>query len=168
MEILSWLGGLPPLELWLALQVALEAVLVLLMIVFLVRLRRLSHGATVPDGVAQAMERFLTESEKLSAAFNETLRQKKELSLSLLLKLERKINEINQLLEQADQRLSQAAGSQPDPGGSDKANPAAPENRALVLRLADRGLSVEEIARQAKLHRGEVELILDLEKQLSP
>jgi hypothetical protein len=47
-------------------------------------------------------------------------------------------------------------------------NPSAPETRALVLKLAAGGLGVAEIARKVRLHRGEVELILQLEQQNPP
>ena len=167
MPEIPFLRELSTLEIWLILQAALEAVLVLLMIVFLFKLRRVGGGASaqVPENVEQAMSRFITESEKLAARFDETLRQKKDLSISLLLKLERKINDVTRLLEQAE-TLSKSSQSKGGYETGDKANPAAPENRALVIRLAEQGLSVEDIARKARLHRGEVELILDLEKQL--
>ncbi|MBU2548536.1 MAG: hypothetical protein KKB20_09020 [Proteobacteria bacterium] len=154
------------LEMWLVLQAALEAVLVLLMVVFLVRLRRLSgpRGREAEEARAAA-ERFLEESEKLSKAFTENLKQKKELSVGLLLKLEHKIQAMNDLLKRAEENLSQAERAHGATPPEEQANPAAPESRALVIRLAERGLSIEEIAREARLHRGEVELILDLEKQ---
>lgn len=156
--------NLAPMEFWLLFQVVLEAIIVILIIFFLVRLRRASaFSGRGPRELEETLERFLSESEKLSTAFTENLKQKKELSLSLLLKLERKINEMNILLEQAERSLSQVEIS--GPPDMDKANPATPENRALVLKLANKGQSVEEIARAARLHRGEVELILDLEKQ---
>ena len=157
---------LAPMELWLALQIALEGLLVLLMLVFLARLRRLGKGKTeIPSNLSEAMERFLSESEKLSKVFNDNLKEKKDLSLNLLLMLERKTNEMKRLLEQAEKMQVKAKGVRRPDESRDKANPAAPENRALVLRLANQGLSIEEIARQSRLHRGEVELILDLEKQ---
>ncbi|MFH1091376.1 MAG: hypothetical protein V1742_07390 [Pseudomonadota bacterium] len=160
--------NLATIETWFLLQAALEALLVLLMIFFLLRLRGLKKStAVVPEEIKAPMERFIKVSERLSAAFTETLRQKKDLSVSLLLKLERKINELNQLLERAEQDLSQARSSPAPTADTEKSNPAAPENRALVIRLADQGLSMEEIARRSRLHRGEVELILDLEKQFN-
>jgi len=156
--------NLAPMEFWLLFQVVLEAIIVFLIIFFLVRLRRASvFSGRGPRELEGTIERFLSESEKLSATFTENLKQKKELSLSLLLKLERKINEMNILLERAERSLSQA--EIPGSPDMDKANPATPESRALVLKLANKGQSVEEIARAARLHRGEVELILDLEKQ---
>ncbi len=158
---------LQPLEMWLILQVVLEALLILLMIVFLFKLRKRPPAGHAPEEYQAFMERFLSESEKLSQQFTENLKQKKEISLSLLLKLERKINEMNRLLEKAEKGLAQADLSRGPAMDEDKVNPAAPENRALVVRLAGQGKSVEEIARAAKLHRGEVELILDLEKQFT-
>jgi DNA-directed RNA polymerase specialized sigma24 family protein len=160
------LFDLAPMELWLALQIALEGLLVLLMLVFLGRLRRLSGSKPeIPSNLNEAMERFLRESDKLSKVFNENLQEKKDLSMNLLLMLERKTNEMKRLLEHAEKMDVQVKdGGRPE-DIRDKANPAAPENRALVLRLSGQGLSIEEIARQARLHRGEVELILDLEKQ---
>lgn len=153
-------------EMWFVLQVTLEAFLVILMIVFLLKLKHRVRGETqVPQELQSAMERFLNESERLSETFSQNLKQKKELSVSLLLKLERKINEMKSLLEEAERDLSKAGHSRLSLPESDKANPAAPENRALVLKLADRGLGIEEIARKAHLHRGEVELIIDLERQ---
>ena len=150
---------------WLWLQVVLEAVLVVLMIAFFIKLRRISsgEGGKPPAEMTAAMERFLEQSQKLSDSLAANLEEKKELSVSLILKLERKINEMNELLQQAERRDNYKQA--PPETEERKANPAAPENRALVVRLAAKGLSVEEIARRSKLHRGEVELILDLEKQ---
>ncbi|MFH1135157.1 MAG: hypothetical protein V1816_03635 [Pseudomonadota bacterium] len=155
------------LELWLYLQIALEALLLVLMGVLFHNLKKLSKGPNIPDETKTAWDNFFKESEKLSLTFTENLRQKKELSLGLLLKLERKINELNALLDHAEKTLEVNRIKRDFPMETDKANPAAPENRELVIRLAQRGQSVEEIARQARLHRGEVELILDLEKQFN-
>ncbi|MDR2456468.1 MAG: DUF2802 domain-containing protein, partial [Deltaproteobacteria bacterium] len=60
-----------------------------------------------------------------------------------------------EIINQAERRLQAV---------EPKANPAAPEVRAEVLRLAKKGLSVEEIAVKSNLHRGEVELIIDLDQ----
>ena len=154
------------LQFWLAFQIILEGFLLALIIIFFLRLRRLGDSKIqTPEHIEEALNRFITESEKLSVHFTENLKQKKELSLSLLLKLERKINEMNQLLERAEGGLAKAAPDKVSSLPSGKNNPAAPESRALVLKLAAKGHSIEEIARTALLHRGEVELILDLEKQ---
>jgi len=160
--------GLAPLEFWLFLQIGLEALLIGLMVIFLFRFRRSKNFAgRIPEELTTTISRFISDSEKLSKEFTENLRQKKEISLNLLLKLERKINEMNRLLERAEQNLSQTGVSRPGGLEPDQNNPATPENRALVLKLAGQGMAVEEIARRARLLRGEVELILDLEKQFN-
>ena len=155
------------LELWLYLQIALEILLLILMGFLFFKLKKSTKSPQIPEEMLSSWENFFAESEKLSQTFTENLRQKKELSLGILLKLERKINELNSLLEHAEKTLEENRINRDFPLDDDKANPAAPENRELVIRLAQRGQSVEEIARQARLHRGEVELILDLEKQFN-
>ncbi|MBW2090607.1 MAG: hypothetical protein JRI34_00590 [Deltaproteobacteria bacterium] len=156
------------LQLWLAFQILLEGILLALILIFFMRLRHIRNAKfQSPEHLETSINQFINESEKLSAHFSENLKEKKELSLSLLLKLERKINEMNQLLEKAEEQLSQTAQTQLSAMPSDQNNPAAPESRALVLKLAAKGHSIEEIARTARLHRGEVELILDLEKQFN-
>lgn len=157
-----------PLEFWLFLQVGLEALLIGLMVIFLFRFRRSKGlGGRMPEELTATISRFISDSEKISREFTENLKEKKEISLNLLLKLERKINEMNRLLERAEQNLSQAGLTQPGGREPDQNNPAAPENRALVLKLASQGMAVEEIARRTRLFRGEVELILNLEKQVN-
>ena len=159
--------SLPNVQFWLAFQIVLEGVIVVFMVVFFLRLRRLGASKLqAPKDIEDSFNHFVTVSQKLSTHLSDNLKQKKDLSLNLLLKLERKINEMNQLLEKAEQGLAKSAQARDFTLSSSKNNPAAPESRALVLKLAAKGLDVGDIARQARLHRGEVELILDLEKQL--
>lgn len=121
-----------------------------------------------------ALDRFLKESAKISKSFEANLADKKELSTSLIIKLDRRLADYRALLAQTDaavkeaeKRLAQIVQGGKTPAAPEAGNPAAPETRALVLRLAQKGLSVEEIAERAKLLRGEVELIINLEKEFS-
>ncbi|MBW2622618.1 MAG: hypothetical protein JRD68_06905 [Deltaproteobacteria bacterium] len=156
------------LQLWITVQIVIEGVLIVFMTVFFLRLRRMKGSMTrTPEQLDSSISQFITESEKLSERFTENLKEKKELSLALLLKLERKINEMNQLIQTAEERTSQVDLARPESIMADKDNPASPKSRALVLKLATKGHSIEEIAREARLNRGEVELILDLDKQFS-
>lgn len=152
-------------EIWFSFQVFLEAVIVVFMVILFIRIRNLStSGKHSPDSIDPGIENFIEESKKLADHFSENLAEKKEISLNLLLKLERKINELNLLLERAEKETNKSKISTDWTLPVDKENPAAPESRALVLKLASKGMSVEEIARKARLHHGEVELILDLER----
>ena len=133
--------------------------------------------AAIPEGLQEGMERFLAESDRLARTFQETLEDKKRLTSDLILKLDRRLADYKELLRATEESVAAAEGRLAVLGGEiidqaakrlqgeeAKANPAAPEVRALVLRLAKKGLSVEEIAVKANLHRGEVELIIDLEQ----
>jgi hypothetical protein len=97
------------------------------------------------------MEHFLEESKKVSEAFTENLNQKKELSINLLLKLERKIAEMDRLIKRADRDLSGSVRSNLPINEPEKANPAAPENRALVIKLAESNFPFK--ARPDETHR---------------
>jgi hypothetical protein len=158
-------------------QSVLEIILVALLIVSLRKSGRLggrSEPAVVPEKLAAGMERFLTESERISETFQATLKDKKDLTTDLILKLDRRLADYRTLMEEVDEAVRLAERRLQELGGAvasaaaeteGKANPAAPEVRAMVLQLAKKGLSVEDIAVRSRLHRGEVELIIDLESQ---
>lgn len=168
------------------LQLAIEAVLVVLLLVIVRRTLRAGSGdpARMPENLKNSIEKFLTDSEKIAAIFAENLKDKKELSADLILKLDRRLSDYQTLLKQAEagfnaaqKQLTELRGSAaeaakaaippPMASGGGKANPAAPEVRALVLQMAKKGHAPEEIAAKAHLHLGEVELIIDLERQFT-
>jgi hypothetical protein len=156
-------------------QVAVEILLVLLLLILWRRTRavRPPDPAGLPENWQHSLENFLAEAEKLSANFERNLEDRKNLSADLILKLDRRLSDYQILLKQAEASFNSAQkklaglrqeGVSPAAAG---ANPAAPEVRALVLQMAKKGHSTEEIAAKARLHLGEVELIIDLERQFS-
>lgn len=168
-------------------QFALEALLVIMIFILIRRTRRVekSNPAQMPENLKNSIEKFLTDSEKIAKVFAENLKDKKELSADLILKLDRRLSDYQKLLKQTEAnfnasrkkmaeleknaQLTRPPSSAPplaiaEPG---KANPAAPEVRAQVLKMARNGHSADEIASKVHLHLGEVELIIDLERQFS-
>jgi DNA-directed RNA polymerase specialized sigma24 family protein len=136
---------------------------------------RSEEPARLPENWQQPLENFLQEAERLSATFERNLADKKNLSADLILKLDRRLSDYQALLKQTEASLSSAQkklaesrldNTEPSLAAA-QANPAAPEVRALVLQMAKKGHSPEEIAAKAHLHLGEVELIIDLERQFS-
>ena len=140
--------------------------------------------ASMPDDLQKTIERFLTESGKIAKTFAQNLEDKKNLSEDLILKLDKRLKGYRELLHETEASFTRALGDlralkekeaanpaekhvPPEPRIEDKANPAAPEVRALVLKLKREGNSVEDIAVRARLDRGEVELILELEGQFN-
>jgi hypothetical protein len=166
-------------------QLGLEALLVVLLLVILKRSGQAvkSDPAHMPENLKNSIEKFLAESEKIAAVFAQNLQDKKNLSADLILKLDRRLSDYQVLLKQteasfnaAQKKLAEVKNSQaaakiaapaPAAENSGKANPAAPEVRDLVLRMAKKGFTPEEIAAKARLHLGEVELIIDLERQFN-
>ncbi len=175
------------LNLMMFLQLGLEALLVVLLLVILMRTRAAgkSDPARLPENLKNTLEKFLVESDKIAATFAENLKDKKNLSTDLILKLDRRLSDYQALLKQTEAGLAAAqkklAELNKGPSGpvkvpmpaatgptiEGKANPAAPEVRALVLQMARKGHTPEEIAAKARLHLGEVELIIDLERQFN-
>ena len=169
------------------LQLGIEALLVVLLLIILRRTRNSGPAdpAEMPEKLKVSIENFLTESEKIADVFARNLKDKKDLSTDLILKLDRRLSEYQELLRRAEAGLAEAghilaelesktarpvsaeAALSPVSASEGKANPAAPEVRALVLQMAKKGHTHEEIAAKARLHLGEVELIIDLERQFN-
>ena len=162
------------------LQAGLELALLVAVAILIWRSRRKPpppESASIPDSLKEGMERFVAESDRLARTFQENLEVKRRLTSDLILKLDRRMADYKDLLAAteeavaaAEARLSALGGAIIDQAasrlqaGDPKDNPAAPEVRSMVLSLAKKGLSVEEIAVKANLHRGEVELIIDLDQ----
>jgi hypothetical protein len=161
-------------------QGALEIVILIVLIFFLWRTKKRSEvvdPAAMPNNLKESIERFLTESERIAEVFQVNLRDKKDLTTDLILKLDGRLMDYRELLRITEEAIVAAQNKLEELGGElnkklqsseqSKANPAAPEVRAQVLQLAKKGLSVEDIAVRSKLDRGEVELIIDLENQFN-
>jgi hypothetical protein len=170
-----------PLKEVILLQTAFEILLAMLLAFLLWRAWKRpaqSPGAAVPEELSATIERFVSESERLAEVFSKNLEDRLALSKDLILKLDRRLTSYRELLAETEaamarsfselERIRKEGGMLPpaaQPASDLTANPAAPEVRALVLKLRKEGLAVEEIAVRARLHRGEVELILEMERQ---
>ncbi|MDR2459907.1 MAG: hypothetical protein LBE38_03860 [Deltaproteobacteria bacterium] len=169
-------------------QSILEFVLLILLLLVLWRTGKKSNqkdspnAASMPAELQNTMERFLSESNKLAQVFSKNLEDKKNLTSDLILKLDKRLKGYRQLLTETETSFTKAVNELKDlkedkaaqkylavPSAvlEDHANPAAPEVRTLVLKLAKEGKSVEDIAVRSKLNRGEVELIIELEGQFN-
>jgi hypothetical protein len=158
-------------------QLAVEILLVILLLLIWrnTRAGKPEEPAHLPETWQHSLENFLEEAEKLSATFAKNLEDKKNLSADLILKLDRRLSDYQVLLKQTEASFASAQkklaglnqGAAEQALAAPPANPAAPEVRALVLQMAQKGLPPEEIAAKTRLHIGEVELIIDLERQFS-
>ncbi|MDR1488069.1 MAG: hypothetical protein LBT62_08795 [Deltaproteobacteria bacterium] len=155
----------------------MEIVILAVLIAFLWRSKSRPTKAdptVMPEKLKESIERFITESDRIAEVFQDNLKDKRDLTSDLILKLDRRLKDYQELLRVTQEAVAIAQNKLEELGGEiskkiqtseSMANPAAPEVRAQVLQLAKKGLSVEDIAVRSKLHRGEVELIIDLEHQ---
>ena len=159
-------------------QIAVEVLLVILLLVIWRRTRavRPEEPARLPENLERSLASFLEEAANLSATFERNLKDKKNLSADLILKLDRRLSDYQALLKQTEASFNSAqkklaglrqGGTDPVLPAAAQVNPAAPEVRAMVLQMAKKGHPPEEIAAKTRLHLGEVELIIDLERQFS-
>jgi hypothetical protein len=167
-------------------QSIMEILLLVLLLIVLWRLGKKSpeaDPASMPGDLQKTIERFLSESGKISQIFTQNLEDKKTLSQDLILKLDKRLKVYRELLSETEasftraleglKELKEKESTLPpeyiprEPRTDDKANPAAPEVRVLVLKLAKEGKSIEDIAVRSHLDRGDVELILELEGQFN-
>ena len=166
-------------------QFVMEAILVTIIVIMVKKSKRneKTDPAQMPENLKNSIEKFLIDSENIAQVFAKTLKDKKNLSADLILKLDRRLSDYQDILKQTDasfniakknldelkknQQLQQTVQPSAPSSTSNKANPAAPEVRAQVLKMAKEGHPPEAIASKVHLHLGEVELIIDLERQFS-
>lgn len=174
---------------------SIEILLILagaLLLVLSVYLERKHRAETTPPPPKQAAFGLTADNAlKLQASLTELLRELQTLGQDVAVDLEGKLGELKELLHLADKKLEElseaedkCAPRQSEQPQKDKQTPLAmkpgpelqitveddyppqPTNRYReIYRMADEGLSIDEIARRAQLGKGEIQLILSLRKK---
>lgn len=124
------------------------------------------------------------ESERLRKQMEDLLIQLQEVAREVNATLDTKMIALNQLVEEAEQRIRELkdllarvetaqAQTSPAPQAAVKETPAPPEARRssqaeeTVVRLAGQGKTPLDIARETGLSRGEIDLVLALRRKSS-
>ena len=160
-------------DMWLAI-----VVLGLIVIVFtagrlLGRMRRAKGGPAGPAGLAGHAEPERPKIGRVAAAqLEDLLKDIEGLAREMNARLDTRIKALEVLIRQADERIALLGGrpeAEPDGSGRSDGSGASeePEDESAreICRLADDGLSVEEISRRTGALSGEVELILGLRRE---
>jgi len=116
-----------------------------------VMLVRRMRRAQVPQ-----LEEFLAEAGELAKRFDRLLNDKRQLVKATLEGLDARIEELNRLIAEADERIAEL--KQLGPGARE------PSLRDQILAMAAQGKPASEIARATGRSIGEVELVLGLGK----
>jgi hypothetical protein len=174
---------------------SIEILLILagaLLVVISIYLERKQRAEmTVPLPKQPALGLTAENALKLQSSLTELLRELQTLGHDVTVDLEGKLGELKELLHLADKKLGELSEAE-DKGAparseqpkKDKQAPLAttrspelqitvedeyqsqPTNRYQeIYRMADAGLSTDEIARRAQMGKGEIQLILSLRKK---
>jgi len=161
-------------------------ILVLSLVMLLVTRRRLAQreARSQPgrQGGAVRHSRLTgqAQSHELQQSMREMMLELEQLSREINSQVDTRLRALNLLVQEADEKIRQLQrlgglgdrpGAQfptPPPPRKEPHPQAASERYAQVYALAEKGLSVVEIARDLKMMTGEVELILALRRTSQP
>lgn len=142
-------------EFWIFLQIAIDIILLFIIYFYLIRDRNRLGGE--PSG-----EMNEEKLEALSDSLGQMISESKRVLGEMFEKLESKEGQIDRLIEEGDELVSklQKTISETLPKSEE-----SHDKYQQALKLANDGLSADEISERVKLSKGEVGLILDLRKE---
>jgi len=144
-------------------QIGLDIAIVFFIIILIRKLRPLNSGKSLREGT-KIFESLLIDADNISKQLRIELEEKHQLINGLNDKLDNRIMSLNVLLNRADALLSSYDGGPADAND----NPASLKGREKeILRLATKGLDLDQIAQVLAIPKGEVKLVLDLKTKLS-
>ncbi len=143
-------------------QIGIDIAVIVIFILLIRKLRSLNRDSFLNEGL-KMYESLLSDAGVISGQFNEQLAEKKHLITKLNEKLDEKIVGLKMLLNRADGLLSNH--NQHDVFRDDKALFNSKEEE--IIKLAEEGRDLENIADTLSISQGEVMLVLDLKKKIS-
>lgn len=143
-------------------QIGIDIAVIVIFILLIRKLRSLNRDSFLNEGL-KMYESLLSDAGVMSGQFNEQLTEKKHLIKKLNEKLDEKIMGLKMLLNRADGLLSNH--NQHDVFKDDKALFNSKEEE--IVKLAEEGRDLENIADTLSISQGEVMLVLDLKKKIS-
>lgn len=140
-------------------QIVIDGLLVVSILTLLHRLKR-GGRENRDESRLDAVEDVLVEADRVAAAFNDQLSEKKELANNVVEMLDEKIIGLQMLLNRAEAVL-ESARTAVDSGQTEASAPP----RRKILQMAEAGVAPAEIARQLSISKEEVKLVLDVKRQ---
>jgi hypothetical protein len=138
----------------------------LVFVLFLItRESKKRNAQTVDPAIVMEFKRILDASQQATTTLLRTMDDSRKALKEIAYSLDDRENRLRTLMAQVDERLVKKTTIPTDvPAGTDDRL----ENRyADVLLLARQGVDTDEIARICGLPRGEIDLIIDLDRQKS-
>ena len=146
------------------LQIAIDFAIFVVFILLIRRLRFLDKGSSSLNSKLKIYESFLKDADNISVKFKEMLKEKKDIIKKLDEQLEKRIKNINTLLNRADALLFKHRQSNQDVHVQDSLT----NHTKKIVELAKEGFDLDYISETLVIPKEEVMLVLDLKKKISP
>ena len=130
--------------------------LVFILAVMLIRSKRKVTRSTEKGGQTidfEGLKEWVKESESICETLSKNLQEKRKIAKRLVVQLDGKIEQMNQLLS----KLNEKEPSASEEGKNKDLHP-------VIIEMADSGCHVSQISRWLRISEGEVQLVLDLKK----
>lgn len=160
-------------EFWVLVQMIITLALVVLMIICLKsvnsgqRPRQVvqydNRAEKAAEQVVAMLEPLLREADASASAFEELMREKKELIRILNEKLDNRIISLNLLLNRAEASFPKTVSPGMDMAAGEKVK--IHEIQDAIIKLHEKGLDTESIASTLAVTGSEVEMVIDLKKK---
>jgi len=145
------------------LQLAIDFAIFVVFIFLIRRLRFLDKGSSSLNSKLKIYESFLTDADNISVKFKEMLQEKKDIIKKLNEQLEKRIKNLNTLLNRADSLLFKHRQSHQDGYVQDSLK----NHTKKIIELAKEGFDLDYISESLVIPKEEVMLVLDLKKKIS-
>jgi len=147
--------------------VVLDALLLVVFVIFIARLRRVWGTVRSIEDIEKLLapiQDFLDAAGRTGEEMEQNLAERRRIMTGLLDGLDDKAAELRRLITAAE---AAGTGRAPAPPAAAAASnrPSLPTSHQRVLDLAEQGRDVEQIAAELAIPRGEVQLILDLNRK---
>ena len=146
------------------LQLAIDFAIFVVFILLIRRLRFLDKGSSSLNSKLKIYESFLKDADNISVKFKEMLKEKKDIIKKLDEQLEKRIKNINTLLNRADALIFKHRQSNQDVHVQDSLT----NHTKKIVELAKEGFDLDYISETLVIPKEEVMLVLDLKKKISP
>ena len=146
------------------LQLAIDFAIFVVFILLIRRLRFLDKGSSSLNSKLKIYESFLKDADNISVKFKEMLKEKKDIIKKLDEQLEKRIKNLNTLLNRADALLFKHRQSNQDVHVQDSLT----NHTKKIVELAKEGFDLDYISETLVIPKEEVMLVLDLKKKISP
>ena len=145
------------------LQLAIDFAIFVVFILLIRRLRFLDKGSSSLNSKLKIYESFLKDADNISVKFKEMLKEKKDIINKLNEQLEKRIKNLNTLLNRADALLFKHRQSNQDVHVQDSLK----NHTKKIVELAKEGFDLDYISESLVIPKEEVMLVLDLKKKIS-